>query len=290
MMHNLLTLLCLLSPVCVQPGIDHLSLPPSSQRTAPSHEDTFRVMNDAAATIEARHAAEDLLLAAKPVHLIPVVFAALDQPVPTPDGFHFNPSAISMFPGGPNRDVEAQILPVGAQIVYARFRIWESLVRNAQPIERRVEILGDLFPLADSEMKLSMLLDACTWNWSEHIEAHVLEALLDHSYSCRVRATAAQVLKIHTMGKHLESALAAAWALRGDDCAITIAGSIINPGTGSPPYYDPRFAVLLIDQFDRAQRAGNPAIAMTAGRRLADYLRFTVVPSADLRLSVRSDA
>lgn len=274
----LLVLAMLVSPVCADPASE-----PMTDTTA-----AWSAMIDPAKPSADRAAAERTLLNAADSSLLRMVFESLDDVVRThtrvvdPQAMHYRET------GSPEGD--ARSLPVGAQIVFAKFRVWDHLSRNAAPDEQRLRVLASLFPLAESDFQKRKLLEAFSeTNWAPEIERGVGDWFLERTMSCDTRAYAAAVLNRRSIETWRESILKEAWALRGQDCARRLVGYAFR--TSDPPesLYDPRLAVIVADDFVNATREEDARSGAFAALGLGDVLRVTFIPKPDAGLEWASN-
>jgi hypothetical protein len=268
------TLIFLLT-LCLAAPAARADAPP----TTPESDAAWKVMIDPAATTVQRHAAEDQLATAPPVFL-PILFAALDDRINGKDPV----SLIAMTPGYPVREFELTGFPAEPQVAYARIRLWQHLSRNAEPAEERRRVLASLFPLAEShQQKLKLLQSISTQNWSPEIEQAVSVWFLDRSQPYDVRQFAARSLVNREHKRWRETVLQEAWLMRDESLegALRIA-STATPIAGDRRFpYDPRYAALIADNFDRVRKTQPNMSAASAATTLGNYLKVKFTPALD---------
>lgn len=228
------------------------------------------VLQDPATSTQSRHQAEDAL-ATCPASILPLLFRSIDQDV----NGESVASLIAITPGLPLRDLELSGFPAEPQIAYARLRVWNHLSRNAEPADERRRVLASLFPLAESHIqKTALLRSISTQNWSPEIEEAVGAWFLDRSQPYDIRATAARSLVSRNHKQWREAVLQEAWILRADSLegAFRLAAVATPISNDSRFPYDPRFAAILTDNFDRVRRAQPAMTAASAATSLGNYL------------------
>lgn len=248
-------------------------------------------LQDPAADIQSRHQAEDSLRHCPPT-ILPAVFQSLDDSVDSTDGA-FHPTNIGAFPGTGSPDSDAMILPVGAQVVYARHRVWEHLSRNAEPAEERRRVLASLFPLAESHMQQRALLQSLSaQNWSPEIEHAVGAWLIDRSQPYDIRASAARSLVSRNHKQWRETVLQEAWLLRAESLegAFRIAAAA-TPLSGDSRFpYDARYAALIAENFDRVRKTQSKMAGAAAATTLGNYIKVKFTPALESPIEWQSEA
>src|SRR5690606_10256096 len=94
-------------------------------------------------------------------------------------------AVVALVPGGGSAEIDSG-LPVGAQIVYARLRIWNALTRSAGTAADRSAILLDLLSRDQGEFAKVTVLRACMQNWSAEVHPQAVVALVPGGGSAEI--------------------------------------------------------------------------------------------------------
>ncbi len=271
----------------LSPSLRAESAPPATTES----EAVWRVMIDPAKPPLDRAVAERTILTAADSSLLRTVFESLDDLVRS-ETESFHPNNIGAYPGFGSLEGDAQFLPVGAQIVYARHRVWNHLARNAEPADERRRVLASLFPLAESHtLKMALLQSLSTQNWSPEIEQAVGAWFLDRSQPYDIRSTAARSLVNRNYRDWRETVLEEAWRLRADspEGALRIAYAAAPMSDDARFPYDARYTALIADNFDIVRKAQSKTAAAAMATTLGNNLRVKFTPALGSPIQWQSD-
>ena len=233
--------------------------------TPPTYSESVDLLarvNQASATRDDRLAAENRLHEATDVRLLAHLFHEIDEPVPGPPPVGGGPPA----PVRPDEAVASYTmplaiefesrLPVGAQIVFARRRLWDHFCTQLGTADQRASALASLFVEADAPAEVRALLDGCNKNWTGATERKVLDLIGDASANIGNRVHAVRLLCTQSRMSDRpdlgEAAIAAAWSSRGTRFA-----HLSTKWLSIGPADDPRTMVLLIESVEDLRRQSN---------------------------------
>ncbi len=272
----------------------------------PSAEDATLLVTtliDPDAPWEERAAAEASLISCTDAQVLEDIWTHLEGPVPFGQQFEFidgqlvstdepaemHPQhVVALVPGGGSAEGDRGS-PVGAQIVYARLRVWQALTRSAGTAAERSAILLDLLSRDQGEFAKIMVLRACMRNWSVDLGQAVEGIGLDVQENCRVRREAFRLLMVQQRDSFLKL-VDAVWVERHTACADDLSRHLTQTRAGMEPMYDPRVMLLRVDTFTRYLQEGNSVGASRVAMELNAYGKLGIDQAASPEAPEGSDA
>lgn len=179
--------------------------------------------------------------------------------------------------------------PVGAQIAYARLRVWDSVTRSAGTAAERSGVLLALLNREQGDFAKINVLRACMKNWSDPTGAAVESIALDAGEGCRVRSEATRLLMVRKV-ESFPRLVEAVWLERHTPCADELSKRLTQTRTGMDPMYDPKVMLLRIDAFDRLRQQGRVTAAGAIAMELNNYGRLGFNQAGSLMVPEGSEA